>query len=127
MKNLLRVPLMASVILLAAGVSTPVFAGPLEPYVLTQLNEISDSLKEMNSQMQKQLDRAGQQDREVQKGACWLDGKSFSQGAEAAMSDHSVRCGLQQKTGWPEWQPVTGTRSEGLIGKDVHSTAATGH
>lgn len=127
MKNILRMPLAASVILLAAGVSTPVLAGPLEPYVLTQLNEISDSLKEMNGQMQKQLDRAEQRDREVQKGACWLDGKSFSQGAEVAMSDHTAHCGLQQKTGWPEWQPVTGPRSDGPIGKDVHSTAATGH
>lgn len=127
MKNLLRRSSTASVILLAIGVSTPVLAGPLEPYVLTQLNEISDSLKEMNGQMQKQLDRAAQRDREVQKSACWLAGKSFSQGAKVAMSGHMVHCGLQQKTGWPEWQPVNDTRNEGLIAKDVHSTAATGH
>lgn len=39
----------------------------------------------------------------AQSGACWLDGKAYSQGAEATTGGHAVTCGVQAKTGWPQW------------------------
>ncbi|WP_058970040.1 hypothetical protein [Type-D symbiont of Plautia stali] len=39
----------------------------------------------------------------AQSGTCWLDGKAYSQGAEATTAGHAVTCGVQAKTGWPQW------------------------
>lgn len=40
----------------------------------------------------------------AQNGTCWLDGKAFSQGAKTQVAGTVATCGVQPKTGWPQWE-----------------------
>ena len=114
MKQHSRMALAAAALFSAFSTSAPVFAGPLEPYMVTQLSEIVDSIKETNEsvketnmRLQQVLKRLYQQDQNTQNGTCWLDGKAFSQGAVAMVAGHASACGVQPKTDWPQWRPVS--------------------
>ncbi len=112
MKNFIRAAVAAPVLLAAISASAPVSAGVLDPYMATQLSDINDIVKETNSRVEKLLTHIEQQDKEAHKGDCWLDGKAFSQGAEAKVGDHVARCSVQPESGWPYWKSASGT--EGL-------------
>lgn len=52
----------------------------------------------------------------AQNGTCWLDGKAFSQGGVAKVAGHASACGVQPKTGWPQWRPFP-EEEPGLFGQ----------
>lgn len=69
--------------------------------------EVSQKLDQLNATAQV-IDGRLQQlftalNQSAQTGVCWLDGKAYSQGAEATTGGHAVTCGVQAKTGWPQW------------------------
>lgn len=104
MKTFIREAVAASVLLATISASAPVSAGVLDPYMATQLGDINDIVKETNSRVQKILTHIEQQDKEAYKGACWLDGKAFSQGAVTTVAGHTATCSVQPDTGWPQWK-----------------------
>ena len=113
MRTFLRAAMAASVLLATISASAPVSAGVLDPYMATQLSDINDIVSETNSRVEKLLNNREQRDQEEHKGACWLDGKAFSQGAVATMAGHASTCSVQVRNGWPQWKPSAGTDSSG--------------
>ncbi|PIF06914.1 hypothetical protein [Candidatus Pantoea floridensis] len=91
---------------LSAGLSGAVFAAqPVSDVMVSQKpDQMNASVQLINSSMQQMLIALNQS---AQNGTCWLDGKAFSQGAVATVAGHASACGLQHKTGWPQWRPVT--------------------
>ncbi|MBY4841263.1 hypothetical protein [Pantoea sp. DY-5] len=103
MKTFIPAAVAASLLLATISESAPVSAGVLDPYMATEISDINDIVRETNSRVEKILTHIEQQDKEAYKGACWLDGKAFSQGAEAKVGNHVARCSVQPGTGWPQW------------------------
>ena len=90
---------------LSAGLSGAAFAAqPVSDVMVSQkLDQVNASVQLINSSMQQVLIALNQS---AQNGTCWLDGKPFSQGAVATVAGHASACGVQPKTGWPQWRPV---------------------
>ncbi|MDI9280094.1 hypothetical protein QMZ65_23020 [Pantoea sp. EABMAA-21] len=90
---------------LSAGLSGAAFAAqPVTDVMVSQkLDQVNASVQLINSSMQQMLIALNQS---AQNGTCWLDGKAFSQGAVAKVAGHASACGVQPKTGWPQWLPL---------------------
>lgn len=99
----------AAALALSACLSHAAFAAqPVSDVMVSQkLDQVDASVQLINSSMQQMLIALKQS---AQNGTCWLDGKAFSQGAVATVAGDASACGVQPKTGWPQWRPASEKR-----------------
>ena len=108
MKKLIRT---AAALLLSAGLCAGASAGqPVSDTGVSQkLDQLNATAQVIDSRLQQIFT---QLTLSTQTGACWLDGKANSQGAEVRVGKRAATCSVQPKTGWPQWQPVAGSGSD---------------
>ncbi len=96
------------VILLVSSLSTyltaPAFGASLvnDATVSHQLDALNATAQETNALLLQIYVRLSQS---AQDSVCWLDGKSFSQGAVTKVSGEDEICGKNPRS-WPEWQSL---------------------
>ncbi|MGV6482008.1 hypothetical protein ACT2VT_001929 [Pantoea agglomerans] len=101
-------------LLLSAGLCASAFA--IQPVsdtgVSQKLDQLNATVQVIDSRLQQIFTQLTMS---TQTGACWLDGKAYSQGTEVKIEDRATTCSVQPKTGWPQWQPVAGRDGEGPV------------
>lgn len=92
----------AIVLTLSAGLCAGALAAqPVsDAGVSHKLDQLNATAQVIDGRMQQILTQLNQS---TQTGACWLDGKAFSQGAKVKVGDIYAVCSVQPKTGWPLW------------------------
>ncbi|SFF38143.1 hypothetical protein SAMN03159428_04922 [Kosakonia radicincitans] len=99
MKSLFRT---AVALTLSAGLCSGALAGQpaSDAGVSQKLDQLNATAQVIDGRLQQILIRLNQS---TQTGTCWQDGKAFSQGAKIKLGGVNATCGVQPKTGWPQW------------------------
>lgn len=102
MKNLIRT---ASAFTVSACLCAGAFASqPVsDADVSRKLDQLNVTAQVIDSHLQQVL---GQLNQSAGTGTCWLEGKAYSQGAEAMVGGSESYCSVQPKTGWPQWESM---------------------
>ncbi|AVV39996.1 hypothetical protein [Pantoea vagans] len=90
---------------LTAGLCASAFASqPVsDANVSRKLDQLNITAQVIDSHLQQVLEKLNQS---AGTGTCWLEGKAYSQGAEAMVGGSESYCSVQPKTGWPQWESM---------------------
>lgn len=101
MKTLIRI----AAFMLSAGLCAGAFASqPVRDADVSQkLDRLNATAQVIDTRLQQILMQLNQS---AGTGTCWLDGKAYSQGAEAMVGGSDHYCSVQSKTGWPQWESM---------------------